>query len=142
MLKEIEHSVQNTRIGNGFIPQSPIHIAIKRANVNYVIEDDFSSMNNVFDEMKGTIFGRSGKNLHFRIKIMNYYWLTTVKYCMDYEKRCQYCQYHANFNHQLPELLPPTLVSWLFMRWTYMYILVGSNYFKWIWKESTSFKYN
>ncbi|CAL8084365.1 unnamed protein product [Prunus armeniaca] len=48
---------------------------------------------------------------------MSYYWPTMVKDCMDYVKKCQACQFHANFIHQSPEPLHPTITSWPFDAW-------------------------
>ncbi|KAL0419154.1 UNVERIFIED_CONTAM: hypothetical protein Sradi_1328900 [Sesamum radiatum] len=57
---------------------------------------------------------QSGPKLHFRIKRMGYYWPTMVKDCMDYARRCQACQFHANLIHQPPEPLHHTVASWPF----------------------------
>ncbi|KAL0394751.1 UNVERIFIED_CONTAM: hypothetical protein Slati_4441300 [Sesamum latifolium] len=54
---------------------------------------------------------QSGPKLHFRIKRMGYFWLTRVKDCMNYAKRCQSCQFHANLIDQPPEPLHPTVAS-------------------------------
>ncbi|KAM1216437.1 hypothetical protein ACFX2J_012720 [Malus domestica] len=40
-----------------------------------------------------------------------------VKDCLEYAKRCQACQFHANFIHQPPEPLHPTVASWSFDAW-------------------------
>ncbi|KAL0458779.1 UNVERIFIED_CONTAM: hypothetical protein Slati_0505100 [Sesamum latifolium] len=63
---------------------------------------------------------QSGPKLHFRIKRMGYYWPTMVKDCIDYAKRCQACQFHANLIHQPPEPLHPTVASWPFDAWVWM----------------------
>ncbi|KAL0405180.1 UNVERIFIED_CONTAM: hypothetical protein Slati_3831900 [Sesamum latifolium] len=55
-----------------------------------------------------------GPKLHFRIKRIGYYWPTMVKDCIDYAKRRQACQFHANLIHQPPEPLHPTVASWPF----------------------------
>ena len=57
---------------------------------------------------------QSGPKPHFRVKTMGYYWPTMVKDCMEYAKRCQACQFHANFIHQLLESLHPIVASWPF----------------------------
>ncbi|KAH0745560.1 hypothetical protein KY285_007217 [Solanum tuberosum] len=44
-----------------------------------------------------------GPKLHFHIKRMGYYWPTMVNDCLDYARRCDACQFHANFIHQPPE---------------------------------------
>ena len=48
---------------------------------------------------------------------MGYYWPTMVKDCMEYAQKCQACQFHANFIHQPPELLHPTIASHPFDVW-------------------------
>ena len=67
---------------------------------------------------------------------------------IDYVKRCDACQFHANFIHQHPEPLHPIEVSWPFEAWAWgldvvgpimpksfachSYILAATNYFsKW-----------
>ena len=37
-----------------------------------------------------------------------------VRDCIDYAKRCDACQFHANFIHQPPEPLHLTMASWSF----------------------------
>ncbi|XP_012839468.1 PREDICTED: uncharacterized protein LOC105959853 [Erythranthe guttata] len=88
---------------------------------------------------------QSGPKLHFRIKRMGYYWLSMVKDCMEYAQKCQPCQFHANFSHQPPEPLHPTVASWPFDAWGldvvgpmtkssagHLYILAATDYFsKW-----------
>ncbi|XP_071921834.1 uncharacterized protein [Coffea arabica] len=58
-----------------------------------------------------------GPKLYFCIKRMRYYWLTMVKDCIDFARRCQTCQFHGNFIHQPPEPLHPTVGSWPFDVW-------------------------
>ena len=48
---------------------------------------------------------------------MGYYWPTMVKDCLDYARRCQACQFHANFMHQFPDVLHPTIASSQFDAW-------------------------
>jgi len=60
---------------------------------------------------------QSGPKLHDRIKRMGYYWPTMVQDCIDYAKRCDACQFHANFIHQPPKPLHPTVASWPFEAW-------------------------
>ncbi|PIN08666.1 hypothetical protein CDL12_18752 [Handroanthus impetiginosus] len=40
-----------------------------------------------------------------------------VKDCLEYAKRCKACHFHANFIHQPPEPLHPTITSWPFDAW-------------------------
>ncbi|KAK4397400.1 hypothetical protein Sango_1576600 [Sesamum angolense] len=95
---------------------------------------------------------QSGPKLHFRIKRMGYYWPTMVKDCMDYARRCQACQFHANLIHQPPELLHPTVASWPFDAWGldvvgpltkssggHLYILAATDYFS-KWAEAVPLK--
>ncbi|XP_073120324.1 uncharacterized protein [Henckelia pumila] len=58
-------TVQKTRPGLGFIPQSPIRIAIKRVSLNYIAEDEYSS-NTVVDkqnkkDQRVSVFDRLGQ---------------------------------------------------------------------------------
>ncbi|XP_074314436.1 uncharacterized protein LOC141649650 [Silene latifolia] len=70
-------------------------------------------------EAHSGIFGahQSGPKLHDRVKIMGYYWPTIVQDCMDFAKKCEPCQFYANFIHQPPEPLHPTVSSWPFETW-------------------------
>ncbi|KAM1692465.1 hypothetical protein ACFX2K_032071 [Malus domestica] len=87
-----------------------------------------------------------GPKLHFQLKRMGYYWPSMVKDCLEHAKRCQACQFHANFIHQPSEPLHPTAASWPFDAWgldfvgsvapkSYAgegYILAATDYFsKW-----------
>ncbi|XP_050374792.1 uncharacterized protein LOC126792411 [Argentina anserina] len=69
-----------------------------------------------------------------------------VKDCMEYAQKCQACQFHANFIHQTPEPLHPTIASHPFDVWGmdaigpitlksstgHMYILAATDSFsKW-----------
>ncbi|KAK4383942.1 hypothetical protein Sango_3105900 [Sesamum angolense] len=46
---------------------------------------------------------QSGPKLYLCTKRMSYYWPTMVKDCIDYARRCQAYQFHANLIHQPPE---------------------------------------
>ncbi|KAL0371796.1 UNVERIFIED_CONTAM: hypothetical protein Scaly_0861200 [Sesamum calycinum] len=83
---------------------------------------------------------------------MGYYWPTMVKDCIDYARRCQACQFHANLIHQPPEPLHPTVASWPFDGWGldvvgpltkfsggHLYILVATDYFS-KWAEAVPLK--
>ncbi|XP_074291013.1 uncharacterized protein LOC141617754 [Silene latifolia] len=48
---------------------------------------------------------------------MGYYWPTMVQDCMDFAKKCDACQFNANFIHQPPEPLHPTISSRPFEIW-------------------------
>ncbi|CAM8996545.1 unnamed protein product [Rhodiola kirilowii] len=89
---------------------------------------------------------QSGPKLYDRIKRMGYYWPTVVQDCVDFAKKCNACQFNANFIHQPPEHLHPTVASWPFEAWGldvvgpinpkasngHTYILAATDYFsKW-----------
>uniref|UniRef100_A0A2N9F6K1 Uncharacterized protein n=1 Tax=Fagus sylvatica TaxID=28930 RepID=A0A2N9F6K1_FAGSY len=72
--------------------------------------------------------------------------------CMDYAKRCEARQLHANYIHQPPEPLHPTIASWPFDAWGldvvgplpkssagHLYILAATDYFS-KWAEVISLK--
>ncbi|XP_015166558.1 uncharacterized protein [Solanum tuberosum] len=93
-----------------------------------------------------------GPKLHFHIKRMGYYWPTMVKDFLDYARRCDACQFHANFTHQPPEVLYPTIASCPFDAWGldvvgplpkssggHLYILAATNYFS-KWAEAVALK--
>ncbi|XP_060202224.1 uncharacterized protein LOC132630682 [Lycium barbarum] len=95
---------------------------------------------------------QSGPKLHFHIKRMGYYWPTMVKDFLDYARRCKACQFHANFIHQPPEVLHPTVACWPFDAWVldvvgllpksssgHLYILAATDYFS-KWAEAVSLK--
>ncbi|KAK4397145.1 hypothetical protein Sango_1551100 [Sesamum angolense] len=95
---------------------------------------------------------QSGPKLHFRIKRMGYYWPSMVKDCIDYARRCQACQFHANLIHQPPEPLHHTVASWPFDAWGldvmgpltkssggHLYILAATDYFS-KWAEAVPLK--
>ncbi|XP_075083353.1 uncharacterized protein LOC142167094 [Nicotiana tabacum] len=105
-------------------------------------------------EANSGVYGshQSGPKLHFHIKRMGYYWPTMVKDCLDYARRCKACQFHANFIHQPPEILYPTVASWPFDAWGldvvgplpnssggHLYILATNDYFS-KWAEAVTLK--
>ncbi|KAA0055891.1 uncharacterized protein E6C27_scaffold438G00090 [Cucumis melo var. makuwa] len=89
---------------------------------------------------------QSGPKLQYQLKRMGYYWPTMIHDSMHFAKYCEACQFHANFIHQPPEPLHPTIASWPFEAWGldlvgpitpkssagHSYILAGTDYFsKW-----------
>ncbi|XP_038901254.1 uncharacterized protein LOC120088202 [Benincasa hispida] len=72
---------------------------------------------------------------------------------MDYEKKCEACQYHANFIQQPPEPLHPTIALWPFEAWgldlvgpitsklsiAHSYILAATDYFS-RWAEAVALR--
>ncbi|KAA0032588.1 uncharacterized protein E6C27_scaffold43053G00550 [Cucumis melo var. makuwa] len=67
---------------------------------------------------------QSGPKLQFQLRRMGYYWPKMVQDSMDYAKKCEACQYHANFIHQPPEPLHPTLASWPFKAWDSIWLVL------------------
>ncbi|XP_069148093.1 uncharacterized protein [Solanum lycopersicum] len=95
---------------------------------------------------------QSGPKLHFRIKRMGYYWSIMEKDCLYYARKCDACQFHANFIHQPPEVLHPTIASCPFDAWGpdivrplpnssggHLYILAATDYLS-KWAEAVAFK--
>ena len=60
---------------------------------------------------------QSGPKLHFCIKKMGYYWQTIVMECLEHAKKCQACQFRANYIHRSPEALHPAVALWPFNAW-------------------------
>ncbi|KAA0060610.1 uncharacterized protein E6C27_scaffold22G004880 [Cucumis melo var. makuwa] len=60
---------------------------------------------------------QSGPKLQYQLKRMGYYWPTMIHDSMHFAKYCEACQFHANFIHQPPEPLHPTIASWPFEVW-------------------------
>jgi len=58
-----------------------------------------------------------GLKLKDRLHRLGYYWPTIIADAIKYAQRCKACQIHADFIHQPPELLHPTVASWPFEAW-------------------------
>ena len=58
-----------------------------------------------------------GPKLKDRLHRLGYYWQTMIADAIKYAQRCKACQIHADFIHQPPELLHPTVASWPFEAW-------------------------
>ena len=100
------------------------------------------------EEAHSGIYGahQSSPKLHYSIKRMGYYCPTMMQDSMACAKKCEACQYHANFIHQTPEPLHLTVASWPFDAWGldaigplpksfggHLYILTTTDYFsKWM----------
>ncbi|KAL0284239.1 UNVERIFIED_CONTAM: hypothetical protein Sangu_2837400 [Sesamum angustifolium] len=95
---------------------------------------------------------QSRPKLHFHIKRIGYYWPTMVRDCIDYARKCQACQFHANLIHQPPEPLHPIIASRSFDAWGldvvglmskssrgHLYILAAIDYFS-KWAEAVPLK--
>ncbi|KAA0063892.1 uncharacterized protein E5676_scaffold94G00160 [Cucumis melo var. makuwa] len=57
---------------------------------------------------------QSGPKLQFQLRRIGYYWPKMVQDSKDYAKKCEACQYHANFIHQPLEPLHLIVASWSF----------------------------
>ncbi|KAK4406566.1 Transposon Tf2-12 polyprotein [Sesamum angolense] len=93
-----------------------------------------------------------GAKTTFPHKENELYLPTMVKYCINYARRCQACQFHANLIHQPHEPLHPTVASWPFDAWGldvvgplmkssggHLYILATTDYFS-KWAEAVPLK--
>ena len=58
-----------------------------------------------------------GPKLKDRLQRLGYYWPTKIADAIQYARRCKACQIHADFIHQPPELLHPTVALWPFEAW-------------------------
>ena len=73
----------------------------------------------VLKEAHDSICGahQPGPKLKDRLHRLVYYWPTMIADAVEYARRCKACQIHADFIQQSPELLHPTVASWLFEAW-------------------------
>jgi len=58
-----------------------------------------------------------GLKLKDRLHWLGYYWPTMIADVAKYAKKCKVCQIHADFVHQPPEMLHPTIATWPFEAW-------------------------
>jgi len=58
-----------------------------------------------------------GPKLKDRLHMLGYYWPTMIIDVVQYARQYKIYQIHADFIHQLPELLHPTIASWSFEEW-------------------------
>jgi len=58
-----------------------------------------------------------GPKLKDRLHRLGYYWTTMIADAIKYARRCKACKIYADFIHQSPELLHPTVASWPFEAW-------------------------
>ncbi|KAA0046253.1 uncharacterized protein E6C27_scaffold284G00560 [Cucumis melo var. makuwa] len=123
---------------HGKLPTDPRHRAeIRKGESTKALEEAHSGICCVY---------QSGPKLQYQLKRMGYYWPTMIHDSMHFAKYCEACQFHANFIHQPPEPLHPTIASWPFEAWGldlvgpitpelsvgHSYILAGTDYFsKW-----------
>ncbi|KAG9458357.1 hypothetical protein H6P81_002865 [Aristolochia fimbriata] len=106
-------------------------------------------------EAHGGICGahQAGPKLHLQVKQLGYYWPTMLRDAIELGRHCTACQLHANYIHQPPSPLHPTMASWPFEAWgkdiigpinpkssaNHQYILAATNYFS-KWAEAAAYK--
>ncbi|KAG9450570.1 hypothetical protein H6P81_010535 [Aristolochia fimbriata] len=109
----------------------------------------------ILSEAHGGICGahQAGPELHLQVKQLGYYWPTMLRDAMELARHCSACQFHANYIHQPPSHLHPTVASWPFEAWgmdiigpitpkssaNHQYILAATDYFS-KWAEATAYK--
>ncbi|KAG9450285.1 hypothetical protein H6P81_010250 [Aristolochia fimbriata] len=102
----------------------------------------------VLKKTHGGICGahQAGSKLHLQVKRLSYYWPTMLRDAIEIARTCKPCQLHADYIHQPPVPLHPTVASWPFKAWgmdiigpitpksdsEQQYILAATDYFsKW-----------
>ncbi|KAG9458313.1 hypothetical protein H6P81_002821 [Aristolochia fimbriata] len=60
---------------------------------------------------------QAGPKLHLQVKQLGYYWPTMLRDAIELARHCTTCQLHANYIHQPPSPLHPTVASWPFEAW-------------------------
>ncbi|KAG9444850.1 hypothetical protein H6P81_016190 [Aristolochia fimbriata] len=73
----------------------------------------------ILAEAHGGICGahQAGPKLHLQVKQLGYYWPTMLRDAIELARHCTACQLHANYIHQPPSPLHPTVASWPFEAW-------------------------
>ena len=84
---------------------------------------------------------QSGPKMRLKIKHIGYYSPSMINDCLEYARRCKFCQAHGNFLHQHLNPLHPTISSCPFEMWgtdvvcpiehpsLHRFILAASDYF-------------
>ncbi|KAG9447595.1 hypothetical protein H6P81_013723 [Aristolochia fimbriata] len=109
----------------------------------------------LLSEAHGRICGahQAGPKLHLQVKQLGYYWPTMLRDAIELARHCTACQLHANYIHQPPNPLHPTMASWPFEAWgmdiigpinpkssaNHQYILAATDYFS-KWAEAAAYK--
>ncbi|KAG9453929.1 hypothetical protein H6P81_006833 [Aristolochia fimbriata] len=60
---------------------------------------------------------QAGPKLHLQVKRLGYFWPTMLRDATEMARTCKPCQLHADYIHQPPEPLHPTIASWPFEAW-------------------------
>ncbi|KAG9447196.1 hypothetical protein H6P81_013324 [Aristolochia fimbriata] len=109
----------------------------------------------VLKETHGGICGahQAGPKLHLQVKRLGYYWPTMLRDAIEMARTCKSCQLHADYIHQPPVPLHPTVASWPFEAWGMdiigpitpksdferQYILAATDYFS-KWAEAATYR--
>ncbi|KAG9458863.1 hypothetical protein H6P81_003371 [Aristolochia fimbriata] len=109
----------------------------------------------LLSEAHGGICGahQAGPKLHLQVKQLGYYWPTMLRDAIELARHCTACQLHANYIHQPPSPLHPTVASWPFeasgmdiigpinpkSSANHQYILAATDYFS-KWAEAAAYK--
>ncbi|KAG9458310.1 hypothetical protein H6P81_002818 [Aristolochia fimbriata] len=96
---------------------------------------------------------QAGPKLHLQVKRLGYYWPSMLRDAIEMARTCKLCQLHADYIHQAPEPLHPTVASWPFEAWGMdiigpispksdsdrQYILAATDYFS-KWAEPAAYR--
>ncbi|KAG9453938.1 hypothetical protein H6P81_006842 [Aristolochia fimbriata] len=96
---------------------------------------------------------QAGPKLHLQVKRLSYYWLSMLRDAIEMTRTCKQCQLHADYIHQAPKPLHPTVTSWPFEAWGMdiigpispksdsdrQYILAATDYFS-KWAEADAYQ--
>ncbi|KAG9458838.1 hypothetical protein H6P81_003346 [Aristolochia fimbriata] len=109
----------------------------------------------VLKETHGGICGahQVGPKLHLQVKRLGYYWPLMLRDAIEMARTCRPCQLHADYIHQPPKPLHPTVASWPFEAWGMdiidpitpksdsdrQYILAAIDYFS-KWAEAAAYR--
>ncbi|KAG9442391.1 hypothetical protein H6P81_018245 [Aristolochia fimbriata] len=109
----------------------------------------------VLKETQSGICGahQAGPKLHLQVKRLGYYWPSMLRDAIKMARTCKQCQLHADYIHQAPEPLHPTVASWPFEAWgmdiigpispkfdsDWQYILAATDYFS-KWAEAAAYR--
>ncbi|KAG9458214.1 hypothetical protein H6P81_002722 [Aristolochia fimbriata] len=95
---------------------------------------------------------QAGPKLHLQVKRLGYYWPSMLRDAIEIARTCKQCQIHADYIHQAPEPLHPTVASWPLEAWGMdiigpispksdsdrQYILAATDYFS-KWAEASAY---
>ncbi|KAG9450554.1 hypothetical protein H6P81_010519 [Aristolochia fimbriata] len=109
----------------------------------------------VLKKIHGRIYGahQAGPKLLLQVKWLGYYWSSMLRDATEMARTCRPCQLHADYIHQPPEPLHPTVASWPLEAWGMdiigpitpksdsdrQYILATTDYFS-KWAEAAAYR--